>query len=165
MDVIATVDTRGMVASFAALDRSIQGRAIRYATDAAAGVIKQEMVSAAPVRSGATKRSILVRKVKVRGGQKRVIGPSFKAYPLRRTKKGRVRVASKKTVSQAFGKHVPGRVAHLVEGGHGGPRPAPAHPWMGPAFRRSVKRAERKLQEKLWSEIRKGASHAATKAR
>lgn len=31
-------------------------------------------------------------------------------------------------------RHVPGNVAHLVEFGHGGPHPAPPHPFMRPAL-------------------------------
>ena len=35
---------------------------------------------------------------------------------------------------QYGGLHVPGNVAHLVEFGHGGPHPAPAHPFMRPSL-------------------------------
>jgi len=128
-------------------------------------VIKKALQASAPVRSGATKRSIRVKKVKIRGGEKRVIGPSMKEFPLRRTKKGRVRVATKKTAAQAFGKHVPGRVAHLVEFGHGGPHRAQPHPWMKPAFAGAIGAARAKMASKLQSEIMKGAERAAAKAR
>ncbi len=163
--VHATVDTKGMQAAFLLLSRSTQGRAVSIAASAGAGVLKKAFQAAAPKLSGATKRSITVRRVKVRGGQKRIIGPSWKRYPLRRTKKGKIRVATKKTMSQSYRDHIPGAVAHLTEHGHKGPHPAPAHPWMGPAFRNSVKAAQAKAQSKLWSEIQKGAQRARAKTR
>lgn len=38
------------------------------------------------------------------------------------------------TVDENGKKHDPKKIAHLVEGGHGGPRAAPAHPFLRPAF-------------------------------
>jgi len=39
--------------------------------------------------------------------------------------------------------------AWLIEHGHGGPRPAPAFPYLGPALRRNIKFAEMVLKEKM----------------
>jgi len=39
--------------------------------------------------------------------------------------------------------------AWLIEHGHGGPRPAPPFPYLGPALRRNIKFAEMKLSEKM----------------
>jgi HK97 gp10 family phage protein len=53
------------------------------------------------------------------------------------------------------GRHVPGNVAHLVEFGHGGPHPAPAHPFMRPALDESKSGALRAITEKARSELNK----------
>ena len=45
------------------------------------------------------------------------------------------------TVTQKAGSnidHVPALIAHLVEFGHGGPKPAPAHPFIRPAWEDSL---------------------------
>lgn len=48
----------------------------------------------------------------------------------------------RKTKSTIDGKlHIPGMIAHLVEFGHGGPAPAPAHPFMRPALDNKKKQA------------------------
>ena len=39
--------------------------------------------------------------------------------------------------------------AWLVEHGHGGPRPAPAHPYLKPALDKNIAFAKRKLSEKM----------------
>ena len=39
--------------------------------------------------------------------------------------------------------------AWLIEHGHGGPRPAPPYPYLGPALRRNIKFAEGVLKEKM----------------
>lgn len=43
-------------------------------------------------------------------------------------------------------------VAHLVEGGHGGPRPAPAHPFLQPAF----EQAEDMITQVILDELTSG---------
>lgn len=164
-DIRLTINTKAMEAALDIISKSAANRAVMIAADAGAGVLKRALQEAAPRRSGATKRSITVRKAKVRSGARRIVGPSYKEFPLRRTKSGRIRVATKKTAAQAFGKHVPGRVAHLVELGHGGPHPAPPHPWMGPAFRKAAPAAERKAAEKLWQRISEAADRARAQAR
>lgn len=40
-------------------------------------------------------------------------------------------------------------VAHLVELGHGGPKPAPAHPFLGPAFENNKNLVKEIIIEKL----------------
>jgi len=168
-DIQLTVEVSAMQKSFSILSRSAQGFALRVAADAGAGVLKKAMAATSPKLSGATKRSITVKRVKIsgsgKGNQKRVIGPSYKLFMLRKTKAGKLRVATKKTMDQAKKRHVPGNVAHLVEGGHGGPQPAPAHPWMEPAFKASARAAEQKAVAKLMEMINKGADRAAAKSR
>ena len=71
---------------------------------AGAQVLLPEVVAAAPVQSGRLKRAI-------------------------RVKQGRGKSAMEVKVG-AFSNDAPH--AHLVEQGHGGPKPAPAHPFMQP---------------------------------
>lgn len=71
-----------------------------------------------PVRSGLLKKS-LGKKVKTyKSGTVAVIIGARRQY---------VGIVNNK-------KHVPANIAHLVEGGHGGPRPAKPHPFLFPAY-------------------------------
>lgn len=42
--------------------------------------------------------------------------------------------------------HIPAKIAHLVEYGHGGPHPAPAYPFMRPAWQSTKARAFAELR-------------------
>lgn len=43
----------------------------------------------------------------------------------------------------------PAKIAHLVENGHGGPHPAPAYPFLRPAFEQNVGRIEQIFTEEV----------------
>src|SRR5262249_3315811 len=51
----------------------------------------------------------------------------------------------------------PAKIAHLVEFGHGGPHPAPAHPFLRPAFDGTKKEAQDTVTDETWKEIEKEA--------
>jgi hypothetical protein len=53
----------------------------------------------------------------------------------------------------------PSKVLHLVEGGHGGPHPAPPHPFMKPALEASTSAIETTLE----TELNKGIADAVAK--
>ena len=48
------------------------------------------------------------------------------------------------------------RVAHLVEYGHGGPQPAPAHPFLEPAFNHHKDEAEAIIKARLREALNSG---------
>lgn len=49
----------------------------------------------------------------------------------------------------------PTRYSHLIEKGHGGPKPAPAHPFLGPAMRQNLAVAEQLIFEAVQREFAK----------
>lgn len=56
------------------------------------------------------------------------------------------------TVTQKAGSnidHVPALIAHLVEYGHGGPKPAPAHPFIRPAWEESREACIKAIRDTL----------------
>lgn len=59
--------------------------------------------------------------------------------------------------------HDPARIGHLVEQGHGGPAPAPPHPFMRPAFDESRGEVARIMQSEVTSGLEKEAIKAAGK--
>lgn len=55
--------------------------------------------------------------------------------------------------------HDPAKIAHLVEGGHGGPHTAPAHPFLRPA----MDETSQSNMQLIADEIRKGLAEEAAK--
>lgn len=49
--------------------------------------------------------------------------------------------------------HRPAYIAHLVEEGHGGPRPAPPYPFLRPAFEATVRQSLNVMKESLTASI------------
>ena len=72
----------------------------------------------APVRTGQLKKSLGFRPRTYKGTVLAIVGP----------RRGFA------TTDETGKKHDPARIAHLVEMGHGGPRPAPPHPFLRPAM-------------------------------
>ena len=60
-------------------------------------------------------------------------------------------------------KHNPVKYAHLVEYGHGGPHPAPAHPFLRPAYDNKINEVNRIFNEEAWKNIRKEAERVRNK--
>jgi HK97 gp10 family phage protein len=54
--------------------------------------------------------------------------------------------------------HDPANIAHLVELGHGGPHPAPAYPFLRPAFENNKKQVERIFIDEVATGMRKLAA-------
>ena len=101
---------------------SVARKAARKAVKEAAKILvpaaKANCRAGNAVRTGKMRDSITyaVRQPK-RARAKAYVGPEF--YP---------------ALAEGGGAENPGRIAHLVEFGHGGPHPAPPHPFMRPAF-------------------------------
>ena len=139
-------------------------------------------------RYGNLGRSIGMRRAKKRdvGSFLIVVGPRYQRRVVReigslRSKKTRMKVASAKeskailgAMKGADGKTAkvagiqvvnPGKYAWLVEFGHGGKHPAPAHPFMRPAFESTKGRIEQTIKAKMWSGIREEARKLAAKSK
>lgn len=140
------------------LNRNVRNKVLRYAVRAggnlynraARAACKRVQVGASVAdhvkvynRTGLLRRSLGV-KITIRrsGNAVAVIGP---------------RVGFKEqvgTVSRGRNKgqpiyEDPARIAHLVEFGHGGPHPAPPHPFMRPAWDGSKKAVEKTMTEAI----------------
>jgi HK97 gp10 family phage protein len=107
----------------------------------AAKVIASDAKRRAPKgKTGNLRRSIVAKKTKRRGGFSATLGlsageaaPAITAIDFRK------------------GPH-----AHLVEYGHGGPHPAPAHPFFRPAWDANKSRVEKQIVDDLTNLIDKG---------
>jgi len=125
-----------------AMPLKVQKSVLRSAMSKAATPVLQRARQLSPNRSGLLKKSL---------------GKKIKSY-----KSGTVVVAigpRMKTIGFVAGKkHVPGRIAHLVEQGHEGPRPAPPHPFLGPAFRSTKSQALDVAQSALAAGVVKEAN-------
>ena len=61
------------------------------------------------------------------------------------------------------GAHNPSVIGHLLEFGHGGPRPAPARPHLRPAFESTRSTAQRIFNTKFWVNFRKELARVRSK--
>lgn len=110
------------------------------------------------VLTGALEKSMRVRVARKRYRDRRVavVGPRsrvefFKPGKTKKLVSARLSALERDMAQAAWkARHVtdytrinPAKYAHLVEFGHGGPRPAPPHPFMRPAFAAKVNAAKR----------------------
>lgn len=132
---------------------------------------------------GNLRRSIGMRRARKRrpGSYLIVVGPRSQRRVARqissvKTRRTRMKVASareSKAIIAAMGKSKtpgikivnPGKYAHLVEDGHAGKHPAPAHPFMRPAFESQKYRILSTIQAKLWSGVREEARKLAARSK
>lgn len=150
-NAVAMVDDRMVRAALAALKKDASRRRIlRPAVSAALVPIKREARRLCPVRSGLLKRSIGSEVRKSRRGSG-IVG----------------RVYVRKTVEGIVdGKpHKPSKIAAFVEFGHGGPSPAPAHPFMRPAKENTRGEAMRRLTAKARERLKAEAKRAREKGK
>lgn len=106
----------------------IKKRVLRRGIGKATTVITREAKKRAPTRTKTTKKS-LTRKVKTYAASGNVVGVV-----------GSDRSVEATIASQTGGqpkRHIPANILHLIEKGHGGPHPAPAHPFLEPAAQAS----------------------------
>jgi hypothetical protein len=112
--------------------------------------------------TGALAKSIKVRRPRPKYKTTRlaVVGPAYgkKAYRQqwnKRKKSVTLRAVGKKRESEYEGLMYrnPGKYGHLVEGGHGGPHPAPAYPFMEPAIREVGDVAVADMLDAAWDGI------------
>jgi HK97 gp10 family phage protein len=138
------------------LPRRVAAKGNRAAATAAAAPVLKAARRAAPKQFGFLKKA-LAKKVKsykqsAGGVAAAIVGADRSAaYTVPpsaspRARGGRVRRA------------VPANYLHLVEQGHGGPRPAPPHPFLGPAFEASKDQAKAAAAEKFRQVVEKEAA-------
>lgn len=118
-----STDSMDMQAVLSELDRlgELKG-ATNKALRAGAAVVLAEAQNRAPVRTGKLKKALKIGRKASRGSENAVeVGAFYGDAP-----------------------H-----AHLVEGGHGGPRPAPAHPFLQPAAEAKEQEVYNAIMEEL----------------
>jgi len=83
---------------------------------------------------------------------------------LKKTKKAVIGPRRGHGVADSAGrKHDPANIGHLVEGGHGGPKAAPPHPFLEPAFNAQLGAAKAAMADKARQGIEKEAAKRAAK--
>jgi HK97 gp10 family phage protein len=152
-DVLGELKRSGLIDLLQRLPKAMEGRIVRRGLYAGAIVLRKLAREKAPVRkfpdgtlSGALKRSIVAKSSIPDGppGDKRLKARVSVAKNVfrRAASGGRIKILDKarkngsvrNLQSEGDSFIVPRNYAHLVEFGHGGPHPAPAHPFMRPAF-------------------------------
>ena len=133
-----TLDISGdqeLLKSLAALNKQITGKLMKNAMRAGGRVVVNQVKDTVPVgKTGNLKKSIKTKMV---------------PYPV-----------SGITVL-VIGAKAPH--AHLVEFGHGGPHPAPPHPFMRPAFDASKLTAQERVERNLRNGIKRETKRLAKK--
>lgn len=128
----------------------VQAREMKKALKDAALLMETAIKDRAPDRTGATQLSI---------------GSRVRHYP--RSQRLVVIIGPRYGVSVQVGKkkHEPARVAHLVEFGHAGPHPAPAHPFLRPAFDEKAGAAVNLVMHNLQAGVKRAQRRAARQAK
>jgi len=144
------------------LPGKIQRKVLAKAMNAGASPIKAAIVRNAQAHrlTGLLAKSIIIKRKTYNRGSTfvLVIGPKSQRRAVRVTKKGAFRFIGKKKAGEmeAGGAKLryinPAKYAHLLEGGHTGPRgSAPAYPFMRPAFEAHKRQAEGIITRYLWN--------------
>lgn len=122
-----------LLSKFTDLPEKLQKKYGRRGVAKAARVLVKAAKALAPVRSGLLKKSLGFRPRTYKHTVLAVIGPrkETKASAAKRIKAGKA-LRYRGVVGGKI--HIPAKIAHLVEGGHGGPHPAPPHPFVKPAM-------------------------------
>lgn len=113
------------------IDKRAGNKAARKGLGNAGNVVLRAMKAKVPVGTGSLKRSLgrKVSRKKRLGGLASIIGSRVGEVA------GTGKWKSKRRDGKlAAGSVKPHKYAHLVELGHGGPHPAPPHPFMRPAY-------------------------------
>ncbi|QNN24337.1 hypothetical protein HED60_19355 [Planctomycetales bacterium ZRK34] len=88
------------------------------------------------------------------GQLRRSIGVKTKAYTRNETVVGVIGPRSGFATVDDNGNRIdPNKYAHLVELGHGGPKPAPPHPFLRPAFEANKNNAIAQARKIMWQKI------------
>jgi HK97 gp10 family phage protein len=129
-----------VIAALKSFPRNMQNRSLRPAITAAARLVAKTAKQYAPKgESGELKRSI-DEKVKAYGPLVIVGMAGAKNSP----------------TMDARGRPInPAHYAHLVELGHAGPKPAPAHPFLRPALDTNQTQIERVIVQKVSEQIKR----------
>lgn len=122
-----------LLARFHQLPPKLQKKWGRRGVAKGARLMVKSAKAKAPVRTGQLKKSLGFRPRTYKTGLFAVIGPR----------------AGFETVDESGKKHDPKKIAHLVEMGHGGPRPAPPHPFLRPAMYETASACSAKIAEEL----------------
>lgn len=158
--------------AFDELPKRMRVKHLRIALNAAAGLIRDAAKARVRRESGLLAASLKTKvaipdasyNVKHHGKPAyAVIGPARNVVgPVLNGKVLSVRKATKHVLSGGkVETRRPSRYAHLIERGHGGPRPAPAYPFLGPAVAASKEQALSRAVEKLRSGLEQEAAALA----
>ena len=132
----AHFDTKGLKE----LDRKLRGLGPKFYQQ----VTKKALVKGGAVIVKAARANIKTVQGGIEGEYlptgmlRKSLGTVFRQYPAKHL--GLVVIGArwgkqfKSAVWQSSREHIPAKIAHLVEYGHGGLRPAPAHPFLRPAW-------------------------------
>lgn len=150
---IQWLGTGELAENFNALPVTLQRRALRPALLKIAKRMVVTAMGLVRVRTGMLRESITYKRTREKQGRESVIvGPT--------------RAQVKQLTSTAWWRHFmgrwPTRYAHLIERGHGGPRPAPAYPFLAPALSRHSAELGQELQAAAQRAIKR---HARTLAK
>lgn len=120
-----------LIRELEAMGDAAKKNAIARALESGASPLLEELRALAPSRSGALQNALKAGRVA--------------------SVRGRYTIKVGVTKDQGAA-----RYAHLVEYGHGGPHPAPPHPFMRPAFELASNEAYERVKSSLRDEINKG---------
>ncbi len=150
-----TLNDKEVIQALKALgrDRSIGSSVLKPAVTAAAK----------PIWLSARRRLKIVDQTRSTGALQKSLGAVVRVYRRGIRVVGVVGPRSGHKTTRDGRPHNPANVGHLVEGGHGGPRPAPAHPFLEPALNAQLGRVTRILTTKLWDGIKKVAKRRRSK--
>lgn len=156
-----------LTAGLRELARGVRNRVVRRMVTSASRVVLQAAKSRVPVQHGLLKKALGVKtKTYGSGTVVAVVGPRVDAKGAKKQRfkvKVGIRTRGKNQGADVYA--VPANYAHLVEFGHGGPQPAPPHPFLRPAFDETKDQARSAMAQAAVQGLQAEAARAARKKR
>jgi HK97 gp10 family phage protein len=143
----------GLIAKFGALKVSARNKAIRKGLTVGARIVQKAAKANCKTKTGhGVLRKSIGQKVKIPRANPRTKAKAKPGYAVigpRRKFKQQVGTYTRGPRAGQPKYEDPANIAHLVEFGHGGPHPAPAHPFMRPAWHSSKAKVLAAMREEV----------------
>jgi len=131
---------KALMRAMKVLPDKVYNKVVKQAVNQAATPIRKAIEKAAPIGPTGNLRSHIIKKTKIYKKAATVITVVGGQYKRKKDEEGSA------------------NHAHLVEFGHGGPKPAPPHPFMRPAFEANKGKAEAKLRRAIGKGVEREAA-------
>jgi HK97 gp10 family phage protein len=149
------IGDRGLIRALEHMKQSSARKIMRPAINRGLTLVNKEAKRRAPKGAHGQLKRAIGKKMTRTKGKDRVSGMVYVRWGFEIKKKG----------SKKGRMHNPAKIAHLVEFGHGGPHPAPPHPFLRPALSAKQSQVKTEVTSKARERLAKEAAKARAKGK